>query len=137
MASSHSKNPRRLSDERTASMKLRHLPFMRNLDVKLNVGLSVRPCLTRDATIGLTVSFGKRLVFVTLTNDEAEDLAARLMAARPKQRKRGKKALADGNAIVAVLSKSAVKVSREGVTPPDIVDVDTLVTGTSRKGRPW
>jgi hypothetical protein len=45
--------------------------------------------------------------------------------------------LADGNALVCIVSKSALKVTREGTTPPDIVDVDTLVTGTSRKGRPW
>jgi hypothetical protein len=44
--------------------------------------------------------------------------------------------LADGNAIVAVLSRSAVKVTREGTTPPDIIDADALISGTSKR-RPW
>ena len=44
--------------------------------------------------------------------------------------------MGDGNAIVAVLSKSAVKISREGVTPADVIDADTLISGTSKR-RPW
>jgi hypothetical protein len=43
--------------------------------------------------------------------------------------------LSDGNAIVAVLSKSAVKIMRAGVTS-EVVDIDTLIVPTATRG-PW
>ena len=45
--------------------------------------------------------------------------------------------LGDGNAIVAVLSKSAIKITREGAPSEAVVDVDSLISGTPRKDRPW
>jgi hypothetical protein len=43
--------------------------------------------------------------------------------------------LGDGNAVVAVLAKSAVKISREGATSSPEIDVDALISGPKR--RPW
>ena len=42
--------------------------------------------------------------------------------------------MGDGNAALCIVSKSAIKVTREA-TPPEAVDVETLIVGPTR--RPW
>jgi len=41
-----------------------------------------------------------------------------------------------GTTIIAVLSKSALKITRAEETMSEI-DTSAMITGTSRKGRPW
>ena len=43
--------------------------------------------------------------------------------------------MGDGNAALCIVSKSAIKVTRE-VTPPEAVDAETLIVGPPRR-RPW
>ena len=45
--------------------------------------------------------------------------------------------LSDGNAVCVVVPRVALKVCSERTTSPDIVDVDALISASSRTRRPW